>query len=148
MLFKRKNSQYWWYRFTAPDGTTIRQSAQTADKRKALELADKHKAQLWDQMKLGHKPQYLWEDAVVKWVNESQKRSLPDDVGMFRYLDKFFSGKPLNSITRELVETIITDKLNMPHLVGLTALQHSFVRCYGKPNGNGVGSTKHHRYVV
>jgi len=62
-------------------------------------------------MKLGHKPQYLWEEAVLKWVNESQKRSLPDDVGMFRYLDKFFSGKPLNSITRELVEKVITHKL-------------------------------------
>ena len=111
MLFKRQNSQYWWYRFTAPDGTTIRQSAQTADKRKALELADKHKAQLWDQMKLGHKPEYLWEDAVVKWVNESQKRSLPDDVVMFRYLDKFLSGVKMNSITRDLVEKIIADKL-------------------------------------
>ncbi len=62
-------------------------------------------------MKLGHKPQYLWEDAVVKWVNESQKRSLPDDVAMFRYLDKFFSGMQLNSITRDQVEKIITDKL-------------------------------------
>lgn len=111
MLFKRKNSQYWWYRFTAPDGTTIRQSAQTADKRKAQELADKHKAQLWDQIKLGHKPQYLWEDAVVKWVSESQKKSLSDDVVMFRYLDKFFSGVLLSSITRDHVEKVIADKL-------------------------------------
>jgi len=66
---------------------------------------------LWDQMKLGHKPEYLWEDAVVKWVNESQKRSLPDDVVMFRYLDKFLSGVKMNSITRDLVEKIIADKL-------------------------------------
>ena len=111
MLFKRKNSQYWWYRFTAPDGTTVRQSAQTADKRKAEELADRHKAQLWDQVKLGHKPLYLWEDAVVKWVSESQKRSLPDDIVMFRYLDKFFSGVALKDISRTLVEVVITDKL-------------------------------------
>jgi integrase len=111
MLFKRPNSQFWWYRFTAPDGTTIRQSAKTEDKRKAQELADKHKAQLWDQIKLGHKPQYLWEDAVVKWINESQKRSLDDDVVMFRYLDKFLSGKPLNNINRDIVENIIADKL-------------------------------------
>jgi integrase len=62
-------------------------------------------------MKLGHKPQYLWEDAVVKWVSESQKRSLDDDVVMFRYLDKFFSGVKLSNISRELVEKVITDKL-------------------------------------
>lgn len=112
MLYKRQNSRYWWYRFTAPDGTTVRQSAKTGDKRKAQELADKHKAQLWDQIKLGHKPRYLWEDAVVKWVNKSQKRSLDDDVVMFRYLDKFLSGKSLDNINRELVEKIIADKLS------------------------------------
>jgi len=111
MLFKRENSQYWWYRFTAPDRTTIRQSSKTDDKKKAQELADKHKASLWDQQKLGHKPQYLWEDAVVKWASESQKRSLDDDVSMFRYLDKFFSGVKLSNISRELVEKVITDKL-------------------------------------
>ena len=111
MLYKRENSQYWWYRFTSPDGTTIRQSAQTSVKRKAQELADKHKARLWDEVKLGHKPQYLWEDAVIRWINESSKKSLPDDVTMFRYLDKFFSGVLLSSITRDLVEKIITDKL-------------------------------------
>ncbi|MGZ8227490.1 MAG: hypothetical protein ACXWT3_12775 [Methylococcaceae bacterium] len=99
MLYKRENSQYWWYRFTAPDGTTVRQSAKTDDKRKAQELADKHKAQLWDQIKLGHRPRYLWEDAVVKWVNESQKRSLDDDVVMFRYLDKFLSVNPWTAST-------------------------------------------------
>jgi integrase len=66
---------------------------------------------LWDQQKLGQRPEYLWEDAVVKWVNESQKRSINDDVVMFRYLDQFLSGKPLSSVTREVVENIITDKL-------------------------------------
>lgn len=111
MLFKRKNSQYWWYRFTSPDGTTIRQSAKTEDRKKAQELADKHKANLWDQQKLGHRPQYLWEDAVVKWVGESQKRSISDDVDIFRYLDKFLSGVQLSNITREVVEKIIADKL-------------------------------------
>jgi sulfur relay (sulfurtransferase) DsrC/TusE family protein len=62
-------------------------------------------------MKLGHKPQYLWEDAVVKWLSESRKRSLNDDVSMFRYLDKFFSGVKLSNISRDLVEKVITDKL-------------------------------------
>jgi integrase len=112
MLFKRPKSSFWWYRFTAPDGTTIRQSAKTEDKRKAQELADKHKAQLWDQIKLGHKPQYIWEEAVVKWLNETQKRSRNDDIVMFRYLDRFLSGKALNSISREMVEQIISDKLD------------------------------------
>jgi hypothetical protein len=89
MLFKRPNSKYWWYCFTTLNGTTISQSAKTDDKRKAQELADKHKALLWGQIKLGHKPQDLWEDAVVKWINKSQKRPLTDNIVMFRYLDSF-----------------------------------------------------------
>ena len=111
MLFKRKNSQYWWYKFTDPNGNTIRKSTKTPDRRKAQELADKHKALSWDQAKLGHKPEHLWEDAVVKWVNESQKDSLKDDICIFRYLDKFFSGKALEQITRTEVEKVISDKL-------------------------------------
>ena len=107
MLFKRKNSQYWWYKFTDPNGNTIRKSAKTTDKRKARELADKHKAQSWDQAKLGHRPEYLWEDAVVKWVDESQKRSLEDDLVMFRYLDRFFSGMKLVDITHYLLIMLI-----------------------------------------
>jgi integrase len=110
MLFKRKNSQYWWYKFTDPNGNTVRQSAKTADKRKAQELADKHKAQLWDQIKLGHKPQFVWEDAVVKWINEAQKKSIEDDICMFRYLDPFLSGMPLDQISRDQVEKIMTQK--------------------------------------
>lgn len=110
MLFKRKNSQYWWYKFTDPNGNPIRQSAKTADRRKAQELADKHKAQLWDQIKLGHKPEYCWEDAVVKWIDESQKKSIADDICIFRNLDPFLRGMPLNQITRDEVEKIISGK--------------------------------------
>ena len=111
MLFKRKNSKYWWYKFTDAEGNTIRESAKTTDKRKAQELADKRKALSWDETKLGHRPEYLWDDAVLKWINESQKRTLEDDLLMFRYLDKFFSGMKLVDINREVVEKVISDKL-------------------------------------
>jgi len=131
MLFKRKNSKYWCYKFTDPNGNTVRQSAKTTDKRKAHELADKHKAQLWDQIKLGHKPQYLWEDAVAKWINEVEKKSIKDDICMFRYLDPFLSSKPLDQITRDQVEKIITQKskLASPGRVNrITALIRAVLR--------------------
>jgi len=110
MLFKRKNSQYWWYKFTDSDGNTIRQSTKTSDKIKAQELADKRKASSWDEIKLGYRPQYYWEDAVDKWVKESQKRTIGDDVIIFRYLGKFFAGMKLNEIDRNLIEKVIVDK--------------------------------------
>ena len=113
MLFKRKNSKYWWYKFTDAEGNTIRESAKTTDKKKAQELADKRKAISWDETKLGHRPEYLWNDAALKWINESQKRTLEDDLVMFRYLDKFFSGMKLVDINREVVEKRI--RLLRPH---------------------------------
>ena len=59
MLSKRKNSKYWWYKFTDAEGNTIRESTKTTDKRKAQELADKRKALSWDETKLGHRPEYF-----------------------------------------------------------------------------------------
>ncbi len=131
MLFKRKNSHYWWYKFTDLSGNTVRQSAKTTDKRKAQELADKHKAQLWDQIKLGHKPQYLWEDSVVKWINEAQKNSIADDICMFRYLDPSLSDMTLDQISRDQVEKIIAQKLKLASLGRvnrITALNRAVLR--------------------
>ena len=110
MLFKRKNSQYWWYKFTDPSGRAVRNSTKTTDKRKARELADKHKALLWDQVQLGHRPIYLWEDAVVKWLSETDKKSVGDDVAMFRFIHPFFEGLPLEKVTRAEIEKVITAK--------------------------------------
>ena len=111
MLYKRKNSKFWWIKFTDANGNTIRHSSKTTCKKKAQELADKLKAQSWDQAKLGHKPEFFWNDAVVKWLSESQKRSLEDDRIIFLYLDRFFSGMKLVDITRDQVEKVISDKL-------------------------------------
>jgi integrase len=44
-------------------------------------------------------------------MNETQKKSVNDDLVIFRYLDPFLSGTALSDITRDKVETVITDKL-------------------------------------
>jgi len=111
MLYKRKNSKHWWFKFTDPNGKRIRRSTQTTDKNKAQELADKYKASSWDQTKLGVKPAFVWEDAVVRWMNESEKKTYNDDLCMFRYLDPFLTGIRLDAISRDVIETIIKDKL-------------------------------------
>lgn len=147
MLFKRKNSKYWWCKFTDVEGNTIRESAKTTDKRKAQELADKRKALSWDETKLGHRPEYLWDDAVLKWKNESQKRTLEDDLLMFRYLDKFFSSMKLVDINREVVEKLLLISCNMHHQVELTVLPHSYALFFERQNESGSGLIKHQQYV-
>jgi hypothetical protein len=66
MLFKRKDSKFWWYKYKAPNSKIVRQSTGTADERQAQELADTWKAQAWRISKLKEKPRFTWQDAVVK----------------------------------------------------------------------------------
>lgn len=112
MLFKRKNSPYWWFDFTTPDGQRIRQSSKTSNKRQAQELVDKLKADSWDQSKLGAKPKYSWKDAVVKWVQEATKKSIGDDVSIFKRLDLLLADCLLTDIDRDKCEQVINYLLN------------------------------------
>lgn len=111
MLFKRKDSKYWWYKFTDPSGRVVRGSTQTEDKRKAQELLDRLRSSAWDQDKLGVKPKKTWEEAVVRWLSESSKRSLPTDKSHLRFLIPHLSGKTLDSINKDVIESIIKAKL-------------------------------------
>ena len=111
-IYKRKNSPFWWYRFTTPDGERVRQSAKTADKTKAQEIADKHKASLWDQVQLNKKPHYLWQEAVIRFLRETNKKSVNSDKYMLNWLRPYLDNKHLDEINKALIEKIIQAKLN------------------------------------
>ena len=110
-LYKRKDSPYWWVKFVH-GGRAIQQSAGTADKAKARELHDKLKASLWEQDRLGIRPRYSWNEAVVRYVVEStHKASLSADQAHLRWLDRFLGGLTLGAIDRNLLEEIIAARL-------------------------------------
>lgn len=111
MLFKRKGSKFWWFKFTTPDGKVVRQSTGTEDKRQAQELADTSKAEAWRFAKLKEKPRYTWQQAVVKWLQESQKRTIDEDRANFRWLDRYLGQKVLAEIDQSDIDRIITAKL-------------------------------------
>lgn len=111
MLFKRKDSKLWWFKFTAPDGKVIRQSTGTADKRQAQVLADTAKAEAWRIAKLKEKPKYTWQQGVVKWLQESQKRTIDEDRSNFVWLDRYLGNKVLADIDQADIDRIITAKL-------------------------------------
>ncbi|MGY8903195.1 MAG: tyrosine-type recombinase/integrase [Burkholderiales bacterium] len=82
-------------------------STRTAVKREAQEFHDRLKAERWQQDKLGKKPSYTWDDAVVKYLLEStHKRTLNGDKAILKWLDAFLGGKPLNQIDRNLIDRI------------------------------------------
>jgi integrase len=70
------------------------------------------KSEAWQTKKLGTKPKYKWQEAAVRWLQEHRdKKSLKDDKGHLRWLDKHVHDKTLDAINKNLVETIKKDKL-------------------------------------
>jgi integrase len=108
----RKRGGIWWIDVYAPSGERIRRTTETANKVLAHELHDQLKAELWRASHLGVKPQHTWNEAVVRWLKEqSHKATAGEDVTKLRWLDQFLGGKPLNAISRTLIDRITEAKL-------------------------------------
>ena len=76
-------------------------------------MHDTLKAQLWREAKLGDKPKYIWQEAVVRWLNEqSHKRSLIDDKRIINWLHDYLAGVELEKINKAMIEKIKQTKLN------------------------------------
>jgi len=110
-LYKRKDSPDWWVKL-AHNGRLIQQSAGISDKAKAREYHDKLKAYLWEQERLGVKPRHLWQDAALRYLNETTyKASQDSDKARLRWLDTFLRDVALTDIKRDLLEKVIAAKL-------------------------------------
>ncbi|MCM1512686.1 MAG: site-specific integrase [Oxalobacter formigenes] len=94
-------------------GKVLRGSTGTEDKRKAQEFHDRLKANLWDQVKLGYKHRYIWNDAVIRFVREkAHLASIETIKSHFRWLDPYLNGVQLLDITRSKIDQIAQIKLN------------------------------------
>jgi len=107
--YRRKDSPNWWVKLPPIRGESrpLQVSTGTADRRKAQEFIDRLKSERWSQDKLGTKPRYTWEDAVLKFLDEtSHKRSHERDKSMLRWLDSMMGGKCLDEIDRALIDRV------------------------------------------
>lgn len=108
-LYKRGN--IYWVSFTSPGGQRVRVSTATTDRTQAQEHHDRLKSEYWRRDKLKQGPRRRWQEAVVRWVRESQhKRSLKYDVIKLEWLDQYLRNKFLDEIDSQLIETIVTQK--------------------------------------
>lgn len=106
-LYKRNDSSLWWLKIRH-NGQTIQRSTGTNDKVRAQEYHDRLKASLWEQERLGAKPQHTWNEAVVRWLEETKhKASQRCDMFHLRWLDKHLSGLQLSEISRDKIDVII-----------------------------------------
>ena len=104
-LFKRGST--WWIDFTTPSGERIRCTANTKEKSQAQELHDKMKFDAWRVSKLGEKPKHTWDEAALKWLNETRHKATHEEAkGKIRWLQQYLRGRLLETIDRELIATI------------------------------------------
>ncbi|MFH1818415.1 MAG: tyrosine-type recombinase/integrase [Pseudomonadota bacterium] len=105
-LYKRKDSSVWWLKIHH-NGQVIQRSTGTDDKLKAKEYHDRLKVELWEQQRLGVRPSHLWNEAVVRWLQETEhKASQVSDVYHLRWLDSYLCDVPLSDINRGLIDKI------------------------------------------
>ena len=106
-LYKRKDSPNWWVKLTPRSGPPIQRSTGTPDKVKAEEYHDKLKASLWDQERLGIKPQHSWREAVVRWLEEtSEKATHKEDRKKLVWLHHFLGDLMLDEITQDVIDRV------------------------------------------
>jgi integrase len=105
-LYKRKGSPYWWVRFTY-NGRRVQESSRAADRVKAEQFEARRKASLWEQDRLGAKPERTWQEAVLRWLKEtSHKATHKMDIDRLRWLDPHLRGLPLHRIARDKLAEI------------------------------------------
>jgi integrase len=106
-LWKRAGIYY--VKLTAPDGTLIRRSVGTSDRKKAEEYHDKLKAELWDLARLKLKPKRTWDEAALRWLKEkAHKKSHRDDVSRIRWFTARLRGRTLDQISRDCIDQLIS----------------------------------------
>ncbi|KGD75237.1 integrase [Tatumella morbirosei] len=106
----------WHCHFFTPSGKRIRRSLGTSDKKQALELHDKMKAEAWRVDELGDLPTRSFEDACMRWLDEKEhKRSLDDDRIKMEFFVRHFSGRDISTITGEEVQKVVSKMVNRNH---------------------------------
>ena len=109
-LYKRGKT--FWVCFTSPSGERIRKSTGTGDRKQAQEYEDRLKAELWRVQKLGEKPRRTWQEAVVRWLKETDhKKDHEKDKDKFRWLNPYLGHFFLDEITRDVIDDIRDAKL-------------------------------------
>ncbi len=114
--YRRKDSPYWWIKLPPIRGESrpLQKSTGTTDRRKAQEYLDKLKAQRWNEEKLSVKPRYKWEDAALRWLEETaHNKSHQGGIAILRWLDPYLVGKDLQDIDRALIDKIKQDRLKV-----------------------------------
>lgn len=106
MALKLRGNTYWMD--VMVNGTRVRESLKTDDKKQAQELHDIRKGELWRQGVLKERPKKTWNDATARWVLErGHKKSLGDDQDKITFLKPLLGTKLLADLDRDTLEAAL-----------------------------------------
>lgn len=109
-LYKRKDSSVYWVKLHH-SGKILQKSTGTVDKVKAQEYHDRLKVSLWEQERLGTRPRYSWQQAVVRLIAEtSDKSTHKEDVQKLKWMHPYLGELMLDEISLDIIGLIKTEK--------------------------------------
>ena len=110
-LYKRHDSPYWWIKLVVPGHASVQESTRTANKRQAREYEKRRETELWRELKLGEKPRHTWEEAVLRYLEETaHKRDHHGDQQRLAWLYPHLEGQRLDTITRDQIDRIMRQR--------------------------------------
>ncbi|KHJ59645.1 integrase [Burkholderia glumae] len=110
---KHQKSGIWHIDISAPDGTRIRRSAETRDRKAAQEYHDRLKSDLWRQDKLGERADRTFEEAAVRFLQMcAGQRDYAGKLRHVLYWRERFGAAPVRLLTAERIfDALPTHKL-------------------------------------
>ena len=109
-ISKKKNSPYWYTRFSLC-GIRVQESTKCTTRGEAQEYEDRRKNEIRQHVLLGKKPGYTWPQAVMRWLEEKKhKKSFGQDLIYLKWLQDPLNNYELKSINRDVVDEVIKKK--------------------------------------
>lgn len=106
MALKLRGDTYWID--VQINGSRIRESLKTTDKRLAQQAYDVRRAELWKERVVKEKPKKTFAQACARWLEEKgHKRSIGDDKSKIEALKPKLGSRQLAELDRDMIEAAL-----------------------------------------
>lgn len=109
MPYRRKDSPFWWVKFTDASGKQTYRSTRTDDSKEAEALEAKWRLEAYQEQQWGVQPEHTFDEMMIAFINAKRDewRSLERVKYAGQRLQPHFTGKPVERIRRSDVATYI-----------------------------------------
>jgi len=112
MPYRRKDSPYWWVKYTDAAGKPTYRTTGTTDRREAEALEAKWRLEAYRQKQWGIQPEHSFEELMVRYISAtSDEMRSPERVGYaVKRLQPFFEGRMMERLRRSDISVYIEQR--------------------------------------